>query len=56
MGADFREVGVGDAVAIPPGTMHQITALGNEQLILLCCCSPPYEHDDTVLMEETAIV
>jgi mannose-6-phosphate isomerase-like protein (cupin superfamily) len=56
VGAEYHEVGVGDAIAIPPGSIHQITALGSEELALLCCCSPPYENDDTVLMEETVMV
>ncbi len=37
----------GDAILIPPGAWHQITARGGGQLRLLCCCSPPYSHDDT---------
>jgi mannose-6-phosphate isomerase-like protein (cupin superfamily) len=42
---DLREVGPGDAVLIPPGAWHQITA--EEPLRFLCCCAPPYAHDDT---------
>jgi mannose-6-phosphate isomerase-like protein (cupin superfamily) len=38
-------VGPGDAVLIPPGAWHQITALS--PLRLLCCCAPPYSHEDT---------
>ena len=41
-----RRVGVGDAVLIPPGVWHQLTA-GTEGVRLLCCCAPPYRHDDT---------
>lgn len=40
-----REVGPGDAILIPPGAWHQITA--HEDVRLLCCCAPPYRHDDT---------
>jgi len=40
-----REVGPGDAILIPPGAWHQITA--TEPLRFLCCCAPPYSHDDT---------
>jgi mannose-6-phosphate isomerase-like protein (cupin superfamily) len=40
-----REVGVGDAILIPPGTWHEIRAL--EPLRILCCCVPPYRDDDT---------
>ncbi len=41
-----REVGAGDAVLIPPGGWHQLTA-GPEGARLLCCCVPPYADDDT---------
>jgi mannose-6-phosphate isomerase-like protein (cupin superfamily) len=49
--AEEREVGVGDAIAIPPGSVHQITNTGRSTLRFLCCCAPGYEHDDTVLSE-----
>lgn len=39
-----REVNAGDAILIPPGTWHQITA--REPLRFLCCCAPPYSHED----------
>ena len=42
---DERGLGAGEAVLIPPGTWHRITAL--EPLRFLCCCAPPYAHDDT---------
>ncbi len=42
---DVREVWPGDAVLIPPGAWHQITA--EEALRFLCCCAPPYSHSDT---------
>ena len=51
LGDESREVGVGDAVAIPPGTVHQITNTGGDVLKFLCCCAPGYEHDDTLLVE-----
>jgi len=44
---DTRKVGPGDAVLIPPGAWHQITADAGENLRFLCCCAPPYAHDDT---------
>ena len=44
---DVADVAVGDAILIPPGAWHQITALGDADLRLLCCCAPPYSHDDT---------
>lgn len=40
-----REVGPGDAILIPAGAWHQITA--SSDLRFLCCCAPPYSHDDT---------
>ena len=43
-------VGPGDAVAIPPGTVHQILNTGIKPLVFLCCCAPAYEHDDTVMV------
>lgn len=51
VGEEKREVGPGDAIAIPPGAYHQITNIGNTVLRFLCCCAPCYEHDDTVLHE-----
>ena len=51
VGDEICQVGPGDAVAIPPGVVHQITNSGDRQLKLLCCCAPGYEHDDTVLAE-----
>jgi mannose-6-phosphate isomerase-like protein (cupin superfamily) len=35
----------GDAILIPPGAWHQITA--TSAVRFLCCCAPPYSHDDT---------
>ena len=43
---DAREVGPGDAVLIPAGASHRITA-GAEGARFLCCCAPPYADDDT---------
>lgn len=40
-------VGPGDAILIPPGAWHQITATGPEELRFLCCCAPGYQHADT---------
>jgi mannose-6-phosphate isomerase-like protein (cupin superfamily) len=41
---ETREVGPGDAILIPAGARHQITA--NNNLRFLCCCAPPYDHTD----------
>ncbi len=46
-----RDVGPGDAIAIPPGAAHQIKNTGEVTLLFLCCCAPGYEHTDTVLLE-----
>ena len=42
---ESRTVGPGDAILIPAGAWHTITA--RETLRFLCCCAPPYAHDDT---------
>jgi mannose-6-phosphate isomerase-like protein (cupin superfamily) len=42
---ETRDVGPGDAILIPAGAWHQITA--QTDLRFLCCCAPPYEHSDT---------
>ena len=42
---EHRTVGPGDAVLIPSGVSHTITA--TEPLRFLCCCAPPYAHEDT---------
>ena len=49
---ELRDVGPGDAIAIPPGARHQITNTGSAPLKFLCCCAPAYEHDDTVMVED----
>jgi mannose-6-phosphate isomerase-like protein (cupin superfamily) len=43
---ETRAVAPGDAILIPPGAWHQITA-GSGQLRFLCCCAPAYRHEDT---------
>ncbi|MFP6658771.1 MAG: cupin domain-containing protein [Pirellulales bacterium] len=48
-----RSVGPGDAIAIPPGKTHQIRNAGNSLLRFLCCCAPGYEHEDTVLLDDS---
>lgn len=44
---ETRAVGPGDAILIPPGAWHQITASEGVELRLLCCCAPAYSHEDT---------
>lgn len=41
---ETRDVGPGDAILIPAGARHQITAKSG--LRFLCCCAPPYDHAD----------
>jgi mannose-6-phosphate isomerase-like protein (cupin superfamily) len=43
---ELARVAPGDAVVIPAGAWHQITA-GSAEVRFLCCCSPPYRHEDT---------
>lgn len=43
-------VGPGDAILIPPGAWHQITASGSSELRFLCCCAPGYSDTDTFFM------
>jgi mannose-6-phosphate isomerase-like protein (cupin superfamily) len=50
IGNEMRQVGPGDAIAIPPGEVHQIVNNGDVALVFLCCCAPAYEHEDTVLV------
>lgn len=47
---ETRDVGPGDAILIPPGAWHQITA--TTALRFLCCCAPPYAHEDTYFEPE----
>jgi quercetin dioxygenase-like cupin family protein len=42
----MRNVVAGDAILIPPGAWHQLTA-GADGARVLCCCAPPYSHEDT---------
>ena len=50
IGGESCQVVPGDAVAIPPTQVHQITNTGVDPLVFLCTCVPAYEHDDTVLV------
>lgn len=45
VGAGSAAVKPGDAILIPAGDWHVITA--TTPLRFLCCCAPPYSHDDT---------
>jgi mannose-6-phosphate isomerase-like protein (cupin superfamily) len=41
-----RDVSTGDAVLIPPGAWHQLSA-GPQGARFLCCCAPAYTDEDT---------
>ena len=49
LGEETRDVGPGDAIAIPPGVRHTIRNTGQDELVFLCTCAPGYEHTDTFL-------
>src|SRR6266481_4567691 len=42
IGDETREVGPGDPIAIPPGTVHTIRNTSSITLKFLCCCAPGY--------------
>jgi mannose-6-phosphate isomerase-like protein (cupin superfamily) len=42
---ESRHVQAGDAVLIPAGAWHEITA--TRDISFLCCCVPPYSDADT---------
>ena len=44
---ESREVATGDAILIPPGAWHQITASADAPVRLLCTCSPAWSAEDT---------
>lgn len=46
---EVRDVTAGDAILIPPGARHRITAGAGGPLRLLCSCAPPWSPDDTYL-------
>jgi mannose-6-phosphate isomerase-like protein (cupin superfamily) len=52
VGDESSPVGIGDAIAIPLGVVHQITNTGSDVLKFLCCCAPGYEHEDTILVDQ----
>src|SRR4051794_1390578 len=52
IGDEERDVRPGDCAVIPPGTVHKLSNIGEEDLVLLCCCAPAYSHEDTVLVED----
>ena len=53
LGHETRDVGPGDAIAIPAGIRHTIRNTGSQELVFLCTCAPGYEHTDTFLEPPT---
>jgi mannose-6-phosphate isomerase-like protein (cupin superfamily) len=51
VGEEQSDVGVGDAILIPPGAVHTLRNTGDGPLRILCCCAPPYSHEDTFLAD-----
>ena len=49
LGDETRDVGPGDAIAIPAGIRHTIRNTGSAELVFLCTCAPGYEPTDTFL-------
>jgi mannose-6-phosphate isomerase-like protein (cupin superfamily) len=52
LGMERREVGPGDGILIPPGTLHKIRNIAATPLVILCCCAPPYSQEDTILVSD----
>ena len=50
LGEQNFPVTVGDTICIPANTAHQISNVGQLDLVFLCACSPAYSHDDTVII------
>lgn len=42
---ESQVVSANDAILIPAGSWHQITAISD--IRFLCCCAPVYSHEDT---------
>lgn len=55
VGDEVRPVEPGDAIAIPPGLVHQIRNVDSVVLKFLCCCAPAYEDEDTVLESDEEV-
>lgn len=55
VGNESERVGPGDAILIPAGTPHRITAMWPKRLDLLCICCPEYADDDTEILEPVPV-
>lgn len=49
VGDEKFNVGSGDTIYIPSGTLHKIQNISDTPLTILCFCCPPYLHKDTEL-------
>lgn len=49
VGEEIADVAVGDAIAIPPGSKHQLTNTGDCEMRFLFCCAPAFEQEEVVL-------
>lgn len=47
----IAQLGPGDAVAIPPGAVHQIHNAGDTDLVLLAVCVPAWTPDNSVYLD-----
>lgn len=50
VGDETAEVGVGDAVVIPPGALQYIEAVGPEELAFLCIVDPAWRAEDETVV------
>ena len=46
IGDESADIGPGEAVLIPPGSVQWIEALGDEELVFLCVVTPPWSAED----------
>jgi mannose-6-phosphate isomerase-like protein (cupin superfamily) len=46
IGSEEREVGAGDAIFIPRGSVHTLENTGQTQMTILLVCGPAYSYED----------
>ena len=51
LGEEVAQLGPGDAVAIPPGAVHQLHNAGDTDLMLLAVCVPAWTPDNSVYLD-----
>jgi len=52
LGDSDLSINKGDTIVILPGTIHNVTNSGRDDMYIMCSCSPAYSHDDTELVDE----